>query len=72
MLLNRRQFALASLAQASPLIFLSNVSRPVWAQAKQAAVTLSVSLEPDSLDPTTAASASIGEVVHYNLFEGLT
>ena len=36
-------------------------------------VAIGLSLEPaDSLDPTMAAAASIGEVTHYNLFEGLT
>lgn len=35
-------------------------------------VTIYLSLEPESLDPTTAASASVGEVVHYNVLEGLT
>ena len=35
-------------------------------------VSISLSLEPDSLDPTMAASAAIGEVVHYNVLEGLT
>jgi peptide/nickel transport system substrate-binding protein len=34
-------------------------------------VVFSISLEPDGLDPTVAAAASIGEVVHYNVFEGL-
>ena len=70
--LNRRQFAMAALTQASPLIGLTSVSRPVWAQDKQRPITVSLSLEPDNLDPTMSASASIGEVVHYNLFEGLT
>ncbi len=35
-------------------------------------VTLNLTLEPDSLDPTMAAAAAVGEVVHYNIFEGLT
>jgi peptide/nickel transport system substrate-binding protein len=35
-------------------------------------VSIGLSLEPDSLDPTMAASATIGEVVHYNVLEGLT
>jgi len=35
-------------------------------------VEINLSLGPDSLDPTTAPSASIGEVVHYNILEGLT
>jgi oligopeptide transport system substrate-binding protein len=29
-------------------------------------------LEPPGLDPTIAAAAAIGEIVHYNVFEGLT
>jgi peptide/nickel transport system substrate-binding protein len=29
-------------------------------------------LEPPGLDPTTAPAAAIGEVTHYNIFEGLT
>lgn len=35
-------------------------------------VSISISLEPDGLDPTMGAAASIGEVVHYNVLEGLT
>lgn len=35
-------------------------------------VVLNLSLEPDSLDPTMASSAAVGEVVHYNVLEGLT
>ena len=33
---------------------------------------LAMVLEPTSLDPTTAAAAAIGEIVHYNVLEGLT
>jgi peptide/nickel transport system substrate-binding protein len=33
---------------------------------------LGMILEPPGLDPTVAAAAAIGEVVHYNVFEGLT
>ena len=29
-------------------------------------------LEPPGLDPTAAPAAAIGEIVHYNVFEGLT
>ena len=36
------------------------------------AIVINLSLEPESLDPTMAASASAGEVVHYNVLEGLT
>ena len=35
-------------------------------------MSISLSLEPDGLDPTMGAAASIGEVVHYNVLEGLT
>ena len=36
------------------------------------AVTINMSFEPDSMDPTMAAAAAVGEVTHYNIFEGLT
>jgi peptide/nickel transport system substrate-binding protein len=35
-------------------------------------VTIGMVLEPPGLDPTTGAAASIGQVTHYNIFEGLT
>jgi peptide/nickel transport system substrate-binding protein len=35
-------------------------------------LVLGMVLEPTGLDPTVAAAAAIGEVVHYNIFEGLT
>jgi peptide/nickel transport system substrate-binding protein len=41
------------------------------AQGNPARVVFSLSLEPAGLDPTIAPAASIGEVVHYNVFEGL-
>ncbi|MDP3610304.1 MAG: ABC transporter substrate-binding protein, partial [Rubrivivax sp.] len=42
------------------------------AQSRKDAVVLGMVLEPTSLDPTTAAAAAIGEIVHYNVLEGLT
>lgn len=43
------------------------------AQARKDSVVLGMVLEPaPGLDPTTAAAAAIGEVVHYNILEGLT
>ncbi|MEN9628334.1 MAG: hypothetical protein RJA10_1561, partial [Pseudomonadota bacterium] len=42
------------------------------AQGKKNAVVLAMVLEPPGLDPTSAPSAAIGEIVHYNIFEGLT
>jgi len=41
------------------------------AQAGPHGVTINIALEPDSLDPTMAPAASIGQVVHYNVLEGL-
>ena len=35
-------------------------------------LVLAMVLEPPTLDPTSAAAAAIGEVVHYNILEGLT
>lgn len=70
--INRRHFACSTLARLGSLAGLTAGASSAWAQETQRAVTLCLSLEVDSLDPTTAASASIGEVVHYNVFEGLT
>jgi peptide/nickel transport system substrate-binding protein len=67
MSVTRRHFAISGLAPALPWL---GVAPAAWAQDKQRAVTVSLSLEPDSLDPTTSASASIGEVVHYNVWKG--
>jgi peptide/nickel transport system substrate-binding protein len=40
--------------------------------ARKDSATLGMVLEPTGLDPTVAAAAAIGEVVHLNIFEGLT
>jgi peptide/nickel transport system substrate-binding protein len=42
------------------------------AQSRKDVVVVAMVLEPTSLDPTTGASAAIGEIVHYNILEGLT
>lgn len=42
------------------------------AQSNKRSVTICLSLVPDTLDPTMAAAASIGAVVHGNILEGLT
>lgn len=58
-------FALAaSVALASPAAL---------AQARKDSAVLGMVLEPaPGLDPTMASAAAIGEVVHYNVLEGLT
>jgi peptide/nickel transport system substrate-binding protein len=45
---------------------------PAEAQVRKDSAVLGMVLEPTGLDPTTGAAAAIGEVVHYNVFEGLT
>lgn len=63
---NRRTFL--SLVAAAPAI------GPLAAQAQtrgRDAVVMAMALEPTGLDPTTAAAASIGEIVHYNVLETL-
>jgi peptide/nickel transport system substrate-binding protein len=46
---------------------------PAAAQpASKTRVTLAMVLEPTGMDPTTAPAAAIGEIVHYNVLEGLT
>jgi peptide/nickel transport system substrate-binding protein len=43
------------------------------AQGRKDSVVLGMILEPaPGLDPTSASAASIGEIVHYNILEGLT
>ncbi|MBK1613450.1 ABC transporter substrate-binding protein [Rubrivivax gelatinosus] len=42
------------------------------AQAAKKRLVLGMVLEPPGLDPTVAAAAAIGEIVHYNVLEGLT
>ncbi|AKJ32030.1 ABC transporter substrate-binding protein [Caldimonas brevitalea] len=42
------------------------------AQPGKTSAVLAITLEPPGLDPTTGAAAAIGEVVHYNVLEGLT
>ncbi len=39
--------------------------------ANKDSVTIGMALEPPTLDPTTGAAAAIGEITHYNIFEGL-
>ena len=42
------------------------------AQTNKTRVTLAMVLEPPGMDPTIAPAAAIGEIVHYNVLEGLT
>ena len=67
MSLDRRHFN--ALIAGLPLM---GTAPAAWAQQRKDTVVLGMVLEPPGLDPTSAAAAAIGEVVHYNIFEGLT
>jgi peptide/nickel transport system substrate-binding protein len=72
MSLPRRHFnALLALSSAVPFI-AAGLPQHAWAASKKDSLILGMVLEPTGLDPTIAAAAAIGEVVHYNIFEGLT
>ncbi|SDM71869.1 peptide/nickel transport system substrate-binding protein [Oryzisolibacter propanilivorax] len=68
----RRACLAQALALCGALPPLARAQAPSGAKAGQRAVVLNLSLAPDSLDPTMAAAAAVGEVVHYNVLEGLT
>jgi peptide/nickel transport system substrate-binding protein len=70
MKLNRRQLAVAA---AATLGLAGTLFAPAaLAQRAKDSVVLAMVLEPTGLDPTTAPAAAIGEIVHYNVLEGLT
>ena len=51
---------------------LAAVFPQAWAQSRRDSVVIGMVLEPPGLDPTIAPAAAIGEIVHYNVLEGLT
>ncbi len=70
MTLRRRPFVQLLAAAGLPGVAVSGAAQ---AQGRRKdSVVLGMILEPPGLDPTVAAAAAIGEVVHYNIFEGLT
>ncbi|MFO1269623.1 MAG: ABC transporter substrate-binding protein [Rubrivivax sp.] len=65
----KRRTVIHSLAAAVPLAIAGPAA---FAQRRRDAVVLGMVLEPPGLDPTAGAAAAIGEIVHYNVLEGLT
>jgi peptide/nickel transport system substrate-binding protein len=61
-----------TLAQAAALLALPLSLSDALAGHARDSLVLGLALEPTSLDPTTAPAAAIGEIVHYNVLEGLT
>jgi peptide/nickel transport system substrate-binding protein len=70
----KKTLTLAPLHMAAiALAALTTVAGTAQAQTRKDSAVLAMVLEPSpGLDPTTAAAAAIGEVVHYNILEGLT
>jgi len=48
------------------------LAEPGSAQNAKDSVVIGMALEPPGLDPTAGAAAAIGEITHFNIFEGLT
>ncbi|WP_368643482.1 ABC transporter substrate-binding protein [Castellaniella ginsengisoli] len=57
-----------------PLVAAAAAGVPfrVAAGPRDRSLVICLSLQPEALDPTSSAAAVIGEVVHANVFEGLT
>jgi peptide/nickel transport system substrate-binding protein len=71
--MKRSAIHILSLAAGAAIALVLAVSPfEARAQSKKSSVVLGMILEPTSLDPTTAPAAAIGEIVHYNVLEGLT
>src|SRR6476659_3519330 len=65
---SRRLFAVVAMTALA-----ASLALPAAGQARKDSVVLGMVLEPaPGLDPTAASAAAIGEVVHYNVLEGLT
>jgi peptide/nickel transport system substrate-binding protein len=72
-MMKRRTIHVLSLAVSTAFaLSLAGSPREAQAVSKKNSVVLGMILEPTSLDPTTAPAAAIGEIVHYNVLEGLT
>ena len=71
--MSRRQAGALSLTlSVLTAAMLGGATLSAQAQSRKDAVVLGMILEPTSLDPTMAPAAAIGEIVHYNILEGLT
>jgi len=68
MRLQRRSLTLVLLGALA----LTGAGLDAQAQGRKDSLVLGMVLEPPGLDPTTAPAAAIGEIVHYNILEGLT
>jgi peptide/nickel transport system substrate-binding protein len=58
--------------RSAAALLLAALAFASTAQGRKESAVLAMVLEPPGLDPTTAPAAAIGEIVHYNILEGLT
>jgi peptide/nickel transport system substrate-binding protein len=54
------------------LLLVAAVAGGAGAQTRKDSAIIGMTLEPPGLDPTTNPAAAVGEIVHYNVLEGLT
>ena len=67
------RLSLSALGAAAVFAATALAAGPAVAQTRKDTAVLGMILEPaPGLDPTSASAAAIGEVVHYNILEGLT
>jgi len=59
-------------ALKTAVVLLLSTAVFAGAQSRKDSAVIGITLEPPGLDPTTSPAASIGEIVHYNVLEGLT
>jgi len=72
MIQSNRRFVIAAISTAALAATLLAAPGAQAQARKDGSVVLGMVLEPTGLDPTVAPAAAIGEVVHYNVLEGLT
>ncbi len=63
---------LAYLALSAAIATAMTVLPGAASAQKKDSLVVGMALEPPGLDPTIAPAAAIGEITHYNIFEGLT
>ena len=54
------------------VLLMAAMGLGVSAQTRKDTAVIGMTLEPPGMDPTTNPSAAVGEIVHYNVLEGLT
>ena len=69
--IHRRPWVRCLAILASLTLFFPGLAPLAQAQTAPRGVSINISLEPDSLDPTMSSGASVAQVVHTTVLEGL-